>query len=115
MYKRFSKNMQEFLKLNKPKDGEKNYRYDIVNSMKALSDIDEYIKLKESNYRKYKELSNIIWEMENSIDKYPAFKVLCWEMWGYNLDKEKAEVEDKEKLREQLKILDLLLSTKYWN
>ncbi|MGB3367914.1 MAG: hypothetical protein WBA54_10515 [Acidaminobacteraceae bacterium] len=115
MYKRFVKNMKHFLRLNYPTNGVTNYRYELVKSMDSLTDVNEFLKLKKNEPHKYNEISNVIWEIKRNIYIYPSFKVLSWELWGYNFDGEKHECKDEEKLREQLKMIDLLLSTKYWN
>lgn len=115
MYNRFVKNMKHFLQLNYTPDTKSNYRYELVKSMEALTDVNMFLKLKEDDISKYNEISNIIYTIKNNIDKYPSFKVLSWELWGYYFDAQEHECEDKERLKEQLKMIDLLLSTKYWN
>lgn len=47
-------------------------------------------------------------------NKYPAFKVFSWELWGYGFDGKYYDVDEKE-LEEQLRLIDLLLSTQYWH
>lgn len=115
MYNQFVKNMKHFLELNYSENSEENYRYKIVKSMETLLDIKKFLELKGNDTDKYNEISNIIWEIKDNIAEYPSFKVLSWELWGYGFDGEKHNCNDTSRLNEQLKTIDLLLSTQYWH
>lgn len=113
MYNQFVKNMDWFLELNKSTN-DHNYRYDIVKRLEPLKDINRFKSLKYEDVEYYNELLNLVWSISHSIDKYPSFKALSWELWGYGFDGEQHKVNYKD-LDEQLKIIDLLLSTQYWH
>ena len=115
MYKQFVKNIENFIILNTKAGNTSNYRFEIAESLKNLTDVNKFLELKTVDIDKFNELSNVIWELENNIDKYPAFKVFSWELWGYGFDGKKCESSNKERLSEQLKTIDLLLSTQYWH
>lgn len=115
MYRQFVRNLEYFLELNYSDDTSKNYRYEIAKSIEALSDINKFLELKDKDIEKFKEISNLIWELEENSSKYPSFKTLSWELWGYGFDGEKHTPEDNERLKEQLKTIDLSLGTKYWH
>lgn len=117
MYNQFTKNMNNFLLLNKNDEHNKapDYRYNLVKEMEPLVDIDKFNELKEKNSYHYKKLSTLIWEIKEHISKYPAFKTFSWELWGYGFDGEFYNIDiSKEELEEKLKLIDLLLSTQYW-
>ncbi len=114
MYKQFVKNMESFLKLNKPEDNSSNYRFDLVKEIEAIRSIESFNALKKSNLDRYKKISTIIWAVKNNTHRYPAFKSFSWELWGYGFDGKYYEVNEEE-LEEQLKLIDLLLSTQYWH
>ena len=115
MYRRFVENMRCFLEVNYSKASVENYRYKTVKSMETLLDVKKFLELKGNDIEKYKEISNVIWEINKNIDEYPSFKVFSWELWGYGFDGEKYNCNDISRLNEQLKIIDLLLSTQYWH
>ena len=74
MYKQFVKNMDNFITLNNKVDNTSNYRFEIAESLKNLTDVNKFLELRTVDIDKFNELSNIIWELGNNIDKYPAFK-----------------------------------------
>jgi len=115
MYKQFVKNMKYFLELNYSEENAENYRYRIVKSMEPLSDVKKFLELKGNDAEKYNEISNIIWAIKGNIAEYPSFRVLSWELWGYGFDGERHDCNDTARLKEQLKTIDLLLSTQYWH
>lgn len=115
MYRQFVSNLEYFLELNYSGDTSINYRYEIAKSIEALSDINIFLELKDKDIEKFNELSNLIWELEEYSFTYPSLKTLSWELWGYGFDGEKHPPKDKERLKEQLKTIDLLLSTQYWH
>lgn len=114
MYKQFVKNMDYFMTLNESNDKAKNYRYDLVKELDVLKDIDLFKLLKTKDLSRHKKVSMIIWSIKENSHRYPSFKALSWELWGYGFDGEYHEV-NQEELEEQLKLVDLLLSTQYWH
>lgn len=113
MYKQFIRNMDSFLKLNEPEGNLLNYRFDLVKEIEVIKSIELFNALKNKDLKRYQKLSTIIWAIKNNTHRYPAFKAFSWELWGYGFDGQYYEV-DEEDLEEQLKLIDLLLSTQYW-
>lgn len=62
---------------------------------------------------RYKKVATLLWAINNSSDCFPSFKAFSWELWGYGFDGQQYIV-DKAELEEQLRLVDLLLSTQYW-
>jgi len=113
MYNQFVKNMEWFLELNKGADGH-DYRYKLVKRLKPLTDINEFNRLRYHDINYYNELENLIWAIGHETEKYPSFKALSWELYGYGFDGKQNHSENKS-LSEQLQIIDLLLGTQYWH
>ncbi len=113
MYSQFVKNMEWFLELNKGGKGQ-NYRYELVKRLEPLTDIHRFKVLKTDDIEYYNELLNIVWLIGHNIEKYPSFKALSWELWGYGFDGEEHSSNGKD-VDEQLRIIDLLLGTQYWH
>jgi hypothetical protein len=111
MYNQFTKSIDNFINLNVAKD---EYRYKLVKSIEPLKSIESFLKLKKLDVLEYEKLQQLIWEIGENIDEYPSFKVLSWELWGYGFDGQYNNVEIDD-LEEKLKLIDLLLSTQYWN
>ena len=112
MYRQFTKNMKFFLELNKGE--ENNYRYNLAKDMDALLDLEDYKSIEFADYERYKRVARLIWSIKDNIERYPSFKVLSWELWGYGFDGDFFDVNEEE-LEEQLKLVDLLLGTQYWH
>ena len=113
MYNQFIKNMDYFLKLNRTDDNTPNYRFDLVKEIETIKSVEAFNALKDKDLKHYQKLSTIIWALENNVHRFPAFKTLSWELWGYGFDGAYYKVNEEE-LEEQLKLIDLLLSTQYW-
>jgi hypothetical protein len=106
--------MDMFLKLNKPEEDTSNYRFDLVKELEAIKSVESFNALKDKDLKRFQKLSTIIWALKINVDKYPAFRIFSWELWGYGFDGAYYEV-DEEELEEQLRLIDLLLSTQYWH
>ena len=113
MYNQFVKNMDWFLELNKG-TSDQNYRYELVKRLEPLKDLHKFKSLKYKDVEYYRELMNLIWTISHNTDRYPSFKALSWELWGFGFDGAQHNVNSKV-LDEQMKIIDLLLSTQYWH
>ncbi len=111
MYNKFSKSIDHFIELNIK---EMDYRYALIKEIEPLKSIVAFKKLESTQPEMYKQLQRLIWEISRNTDKYPSFEVLSWELWGYGFDGKYYDVDIKN-LEEKLKLIDLLLSTQYWN
>ncbi|MBN2897646.1 MAG: hypothetical protein JXO44_02630 [Clostridia bacterium] len=114
MYKQFIKNMDSFLRLNISEDDTSNYRFDLVKEMEIIRSAKSFNELKNIDLKRYQKLSTMIWAIKNNTHKYPSFKAFSWELWAYGFDGDYYKVDEKE-LEEQLRLIDLLLSTQYWH
>lgn len=113
MYKQFCKNLHNFIKLNQSVP---NIRLQLAQEILFLTDVHEYIRLKESQNIKSKQISSFINQLELYKEKYPSIGKFIWELWAYGFDIENDDEIKKESyqvLEEKAKLIDLLLSTQY--
>jgi hypothetical protein len=113
MYRQFCKNYKNFIKLNKAGLEKNEYRLKIAESIKGLADLETYKKWKENNDIRYSEIENIVFEIKRRKDIF-HFKSFSWELDGYGFEARKSDSADREKVEEQLKLIDILLGTSYW-
>lgn len=109
MYNRFCKNYKVFCELNKG-----SYRAEIAKNIGYICDVKSFEMLKSKDYNKYLEVCNIIFNIEKNIKNLNRFETLSFELKGYGFYGIKSEVFDSELLFEQLKLIELLLTTHYW-
>jgi hypothetical protein len=114
MYRQFCENYKNFIKLNKAGLGKNEYRLKIAESIRGLADLETYKKWKENNDVRYSEIENIVFEIKRRKDIY-NFKSFSWELDGYGFEARKNDSADREKVEEQLKLIDILLGTSYWS
>jgi len=114
MYRQFCKNYKNFIKLNKAGLEKNEYRLKIAESIKGLADLETYKKWKENNDIRYSEIENIVFEINRRKDVF-HFESFSWELDGYGFEARKSDSADREKVEEQLKLIDILLGTSYWS
>jgi hypothetical protein len=112
MYKHFCRNLNNFLMINASDNT--GIRYRIALELQEIFDIEEYRKSKNTGSTEYKEISMFLYTLKGYSDKYPRFKKLLWEMWGYGFDIENYCDDYKTNcIDEKAKLINLLLSTHY--
>lgn len=114
MYKLFCKNLKIFIDINKNGDFTNEFRLKITRPLIVMADLDLYNNSRSNCTSIYKEICNLVFEIESNSNTYPSFKAFSWELWGYDLDNKSYCVFPKEIVSEQLKLIDLLLSCHYW-
>jgi len=114
MYNLFVKNLENYILLNQVDFIDDEFRISIVRPLEGLMSVDKFKLWEKENFKEYKELSNIIYEIGERIMEYRSFKVFSWELWGYGFDGEQSFDFKEEIVNEQLKLIDLLLGTHYW-
>ena len=117
MYKQFCKNLNNFITINRLENSKENIRLKYAIEILPLSDVENYMKYRESDETKYIELGNFIFELSKYKQDYPSLEKFIWELWAYGFDSipyEKKEHSIDEFLLEKVKIIDLMLSTHYF-
>lgn len=72
MYKQFTKNMDNYLRLNQGDDD--NFRYAIVKELEVLSDVTSYKSLKKIDANRYKKIATLLWAISNRFRSLPIFQ-----------------------------------------
>lgn len=112
IYKALSRNLNNFFKINKDL-GENNYRLNIAEVLEGLVDINLYEKWKLEDKKKYEELNNIIFQINNNTDRYYTFDTLAFDLWGYGYEAEQSDDFSLDIIEDQLKLINLCLRGQY--
>lgn len=112
IYKALSRNLNNFFKINKDL-GENNYRLNIAEVLAGLVDINLYEKWKLEDKKKYEELNNIIFQINNNTDRYYTFDTLASDLWGYGYEAEQSDDFSLDIIEDQLKLINLCLRGQY--
>lgn len=112
IYKALSRNLNNFFKINKDLD-ENNYRLNIAEVLAGLTDISLYKKWKIEDKKKYEELNNIIFQINNNTNRYYTFNTLAYDLWGYGYKAEQSDNFSSDIIEEQLKLINLCLRGQY--
>jgi hypothetical protein len=105
--------MEHFLSLYEGVEPDDDQRLKLVKMLEPLRDVALFRQLRTMDPEHYKEIEHLIWALGRHVDRYPAFKAFSWELWAYGFDGQRHDEVD-EGIDEQLRLIDLLLSTQYW-
>lgn len=114
MYKLFCNNVKNYLYINDYPQSASTPRMKNMEPIITMTDPKQYSTLISKNPELYAEVNNLIYEIGNNTATYVSFKAFSWELWGYGFDMEISDVFPKAIVKEQLKLVDLLLSCHYW-
>jgi hypothetical protein len=114
MYNLFCRNLANYHKLNDLDNFADSHRLSITKPLILMSNIELYNEEKSLNSIHYREVENLIYEIEQQIRCFPSFKAFSWELWGYGFDKKCHPEFSQNIVFEQLTLIDLLLSCHYW-
>lgn len=113
MYRLYCQNLKNYLEINKTGDFNE-FRLKITRPLLILADVEKYKKLKKED-ASYKEVNNLVYEINKNKDKYPRLSTFSWELWALDFKSEKDDLFPREIVDEQLKLVNLLLGTQYWS
>jgi hypothetical protein len=114
MYSRFVKNFHNYMSLNKIDENFTDYRLSITKPIFGIADIKTLEFWKLNDPKLYEEAAHLLYEISKRKDRIHAFKAFSWELWGYGFDVAELELPLTDRLEEQLKLIELLLGTHYW-
>jgi hypothetical protein len=114
MYNMFCRNLTNFYKVNGFNDNMVSHRFSISKPLLLLANIELYKEQKLLNSTSFREIENLLYEIEQQITQFPSFKAFSWEIWGYGFDKKRHTEFHESIVFEQLTLIDLLLSCHYW-
>lgn len=110
MYRIFCESYENFLKTF----NEENYRSNIAKPFELIVNIEKYEKEKECQSDLYKKLCDLLSYMKKNINRFPKFKAFLWTLKSRNITAEEYNIETKEKLEEQAKLINSFLKLAYW-
>ena len=110
MYRIFCESYENFIKTFE----EENARLKISEPLKLIVNLEEYKKERECQSEIYKKLSDLIFYMEENIDRFPKLKAFLWTISARNIKGKKFNISNKEELEEQTKLVNSFLKLAYW-
>ncbi len=114
MYRIFCESVKNYFIINKEGEQNNEYRFRIALPIKGLADKELYNIWKSENDQKYHEVNNLVYEIKNNICEYHYFKTFSRDLWVYGYETIKNSMFSDEIVIEQLKLINVLLSRKYW-
>lgn len=102
------------MSLNKIDENFDDYRISIAKPILGIADINMLNFWKLNEPMLYEETTHILYEISMRKNHIHAFKAFSWELWGYGFDVAQLELPLTDRLEEQLKLIELLLGTHYW-
>lgn len=114
MYSMLSRNLKNYFKVHTSAGAAESYRLKVAEVLQGLVDVELYNRWKQEGVVEYKIVSNLVYQIKCSIEQYPRFETLAWDLWGMGYDEVACEEFNTEDTVEQLKIINLCLGTAYW-
>lgn len=110
MYRVFCESYENFLKTFE----EENWRLNIAKPFELIVNPQKYEKEKELKSDLYKRLCDLLLYMDKNIERFPKFKAFLWTLTSRNIIPKEYNIETKEQLEEQAKLVNAFLKLAYW-
>lgn len=110
MYRIFCESYQNFLNTF-DKD---NARARIAEPLELIVNINKYETEKNKQSKSYKKLCDLIYFMNQNIERFPKIKAFLWTLDSREIIGKKYNVSEKEELEEQIKLVNSFLKLAYW-
>ena len=110
MYRIFCESYENFIKMY----DEENYILNIAKPFELIVNTKKYEKEKELESELYKKLCDLLSYMEKNIKRFPKFKAFLWTLNSRNIKSKECNIETKEDLEEQAKLVNSFLKLAYW-
>lgn len=110
MYRIFCESFENFLQ----SFNEDNYRLKISKPFELIVDINKYKEEKEKQSELYKKLCDLVYFMQENINRFPKLKAFLWTLSSRDIKGKKYNVADEEELEEQTKLINSFLKLAYW-
>ena len=110
MYRIFCESYQNFLDTF---DGD-NYRLRIEKPLELIVNLDKLKNEKRHQSEAYKKLCNLIFYMQENVERFPRLKAFLWTLSSRNIEGKKYNIATKEELEEQTKLINSFLKLAYW-
>lgn len=93
---------------------EPNYRLEMSKPIGLLTDKTKYIEEQAKKSRLYKQVSDLLYYMQQNIGRYPKMKAFLWTLDSRNMKGQKYNISSTEELEEQIKLINSFLKLAYW-
>lgn len=90
------------------------YRIKNAKALELLVDINKYNKEKSKESELYKKISDLIFYLNDNLNKFPRMKAFLWTLESRNIKGTKYNVTTNEELEEQTKLINSFLKLSYW-
>ena len=110
MYRIFCESYENFIN-SMDKDS---YRIKIAKPLELIINIDRYNQEKNKQTELYKKVSNLVYFMQQNINRFPRLKAFLWTLDSRNIKGEKYDLSNEEELEEQTKLINSFLKLAYW-
>lgn len=112
MYSQFCENFRLYLKFHSDDLSKNEYLLSLLEPFYGLCNYNTYENWKLSSDIRYYELSNLIYHLENDSPTFVGFEKFYSQLCELGYDSHQSDEFDKDKLEEQLKLLNILLGPK---
>lgn len=110
MYRIFCESYKNFINTFQ----EENVRLKISEPLQLIINLDKFKKEKKCQSEIYKKLSDLVFYMQENVERFPKLKAFLWTLSSRNIIGEKYNVSNKEELEEQTKLVNSFLKLAYW-
>ncbi|ADQ39647.1 hypothetical protein Calkr_0070 [Caldicellulosiruptor acetigenus I77R1B] len=114
MYRIFCESYQNFCKSFENSSTQDEFRYKIAKVFELIVDLNKFQQERERNSDLYKNLCDLLWFMQQNIDKYPKFKAFLWTLESREIVPKYFGTTPQNILEEQAKLANMFLSLLYW-
>lgn len=93
---------------------ENNYRLEITKPFELIVDLERFQKEKNINSEIYKRLCDLVYFMNENVNRFPKIKAFLWTLSSREIKPEKYNISKIEDLEEQTKLVNSFLRLAYW-
>lgn len=90
------------------------YRIKIAKPFELIVDVDKYKDEEKKQSALYKKLCDLIYFMEENINRFPKLKAFLWTLDSRNIKAQKYNISNEDELEEQAKLINSFLKLAYW-
>jgi hypothetical protein len=90
------------------------YRIKNAKPLELLANINKYNDEKNKQSELYKKVSDLIFYLNDNLNKFPRMKAFLWTLESRNIKGTKYNVTTNEELEEQTKLINSFLKLSYW-
>lgn len=110
MYRIFCESYKNFIN----SFNENSYRLEIAKPLELIANIDKYKEEEKKESELFKKLCDLLYFMKENIKRFPKLKAFLWTLSSRGINGRKYNVETKEDLEEQAKLINSFLKLAYW-